>query len=553
SLALADTQSSNYKHTLTASLSGDMEVPSVQTPGKGEAMLHVSGDEREIHYKLKVNNLSSTVTGAHLHCAPKGQNGPVIVALNNPTMGSTSSMYSEGMITEAQITEAAKTCSPNIHTMSHLVQAVREGMIYVNVHTPQHPNGEVRGQVMIHDMNMTGTTSMNMPMQNNMHYGSSTMTMGSTTEMHNQYMNEVDGLLMKAAENTGVSKDSFANNLVASRFNSSDNVFLPSALALNFQKKQVTLPLYKGIGPNGKSVYYILTEAADFEVAKKLGLNYAPKLVYGRGTEGSQNVTLENGMMKFKGDVDFSPVRQLAPGPFPNTFPPVMAQPGAVGDAEYSPLVVLPSGMVLNAMIVANDTGVHDHLVSMDKAKGTIVFELLDGFENGQQYYFHLVTESSDPGAATIERGTYAPRLGKLPEFGNSATGGKSALLAFSPIANGETGAYNPERQGLNSTILDGQTYDPINVFPLDPDNNKRESNNYSPMWDAHINMWTPEAIAAGHRRRIKSFADLEQLVAKGYVKDIPANMGTPNSFAAGLKPSNAIINCPVIAQPVNI
>ncbi|MDQ3076881.1 MAG: CHRD domain-containing protein [bacterium] len=179
SLALAETQSSNYKHTLTASLSGDMEVPSVQTLGKGEAMFHVSGDEREIHYKLKVENLSSNVTGAHLHCSPQGQNGPVIVALNNPTMGSTSSMYSEGMITETQITEAAKTCSPNIHTMSHLVQAVREGMIYVNVHTVNFPNGEIRGQLSMSNTNLNVIPGNTPPP-----VASTTPTTGTSTMSH---------------------------------------------------------------------------------------------------------------------------------------------------------------------------------------------------------------------------------------------------------------------------------------------------------------------------------------------------------------------------------
>jgi hypothetical protein len=363
-------------------------------------------------------------------------------------------------------------------------------------------------------------------------------------------MEEADGLLTAAAQQTGVSKESFANNLVAERFTPEQNVFLPSALAIDFKQKTVTLPVYKGIGPSGAPTYYILTDASDFDVAKLLGLNFAPKLVYGRGSNGSQNVTIENGMIKFKGDVNFSPERKIAPGPFPNTFPPAVAQPGSVGDSQYSPLIVFPSGSVMNASIVANSTGVHDHLVSIDYAKGTVVFDLLDGFQGGAQFYFHIVTESNDMGAATIERGTYTPRLAHLPTFGKSMLTDKSALLAFSPVSNGETGANNPERQGLNSTILDGIAFDPINVFPLDPDNNKRYHNNYSPMWDAHISAWTDQAIQAGKRRQIKSFEDLQQLVADGYVIDFAGNSGEPNSFVAGLKPTKAIINCSVIAQP---
>ncbi|MEJ7740821.1 MAG: hypothetical protein WKF97_25670 [Chitinophagaceae bacterium] len=371
--------------------------------------------------------------------------------------------------------------------------------------------------------------------------------------MHDS-LKEVDELLATAAKQRNVSKEDFMKTLVdVTRFTSAQNVFMPSALEVDFKNKWVTLPVYKGIGPSGNPTYFIITEGADYKVAKMMGLNFAPKLVNGRGTTGSQQVTIKNGMIRFKGDVDFSPVRSLEPGIFPNTFPPAKAQPGSVGDAEYSPLIVLPSGSVMSASIVANSTGKHDHLVSIDYVKGTVVFELLDGFEGGEQFYYHLVTESSDMGAATIERGTYTPRLGKLPMFGKSMPNDKSALLGFAPTANGETGANNPERQGLNSTILDGNAFDPINVFPLDPDNNKQENNNYSPMWDAHIYVWTDAAIQAGKRRRVKSITDLKGLFTEGLVTNAPANTGDPNPFIAGLKPTRVIINCPVIAQPMNL
>lgn len=367
-------------------------------------------------------------------------------------------------------------------------------------------------------------------------------------------MKEANLLLTTAAQQTGVSKASLKNARVAVRFTPQDNVFFPSALAINFNPPQptVTLPMFKGIGPGGKPVYYIITESANFNVAKLLGVNFAPKLVFGRDTEGAQNVTLEDGLIKFAGDVDFSPERIVKPGPDPMTFPPSVAQPGAVGDAQYSPLIVLPSGSVLSASIIANSTGTHDHLVSIDYKKYTVVMELLDGFQGGAEFYYHLVTESSDKGAATIERGIYTPRLANLPEFGHDFPTDESALLGFAPLANGETGFGSPNRQGLNSTILDGNLADPINVFPIDPDNKKQYGNNYSPMWDAHIYMWTIQAIQAGKRTRVKSIEQLAQLVKEGSVTDIADNTGQPNAYIAGLKPTRVIINCPVMAQPVN-
>lgn len=374
----------------------------------------------------------------------------------------------------------------------------------------------------------------------------------TTTDTRSESRKEADALMQTAAQQRGMSTSDFAALLTdRSRFNAQQNVFFPSALAVNYTTKHVTLPLYKGIGPSGAATYFIITECADFDLARLMGVNYAPKLANGRGTAGVQNVTMESGMIKFKGEVDFSPVRTLAPGPFPMTFPPSVAIPGSVGDAEYSPLIIMPSGLAMSVSIVANASGTHDHLVSMDQAKGTVVFELLDGFENGKQFYYHLVTESSDMGAATIERGTYTPRLANLPAFGKSGVNDKSsALLGFAPCANGETGANNPERQGLNSTILDGNAFDPINVFPLDPQNDKKDDNNYSPMWDAHIYAWTDAAIAGGQRRQVKSMSQLQGLLSGGSVMNAPPNSGDPNPVAAGLKATGVIINCPVIAQP---
>lgn len=154
----------------------------------------------------------------------------------------------------------------------------------------------------------------------------------------NAALKEVNTLLETAAQQRNVSKEDFMKTLVdRGKFTAEQNVFFPSALAIDFKSKRVTLPLYKGIGPSGNPTYFIITEGADYEVAKMMGLNFAPKLVNGRGTAGSQQVTIENGMIKFKGDVDFSPVRSVTPGPFPMTFPPATAQPGSVGDGEYSP------------------------------------------------------------------------------------------------------------------------------------------------------------------------------------------------------------------------
>ena len=338
------------------------------------------------------------------------------------------------------------------------------------------------------------------------------------------------------------------------RFTAEQNVFLSSTIRLrNLEtpgRANATVPVFKGIGPDGRdNVWYIVTEAADYDVAKVMGVNFAPKLVFGRGTTGSQEVTLNRGRLKFRGAVDFRPERIVTAGNGPSAFPPAVAQPGAVADAEWSSLVVTPSGSVLNVAVVANATGEHDRLLSIDRRKGEATLQLLDGWQGGDRRYYHFVTDSSDPAAAAIEAGVYAPRLGNLPEAGESNVFDRSTRLGFSPTMNGETGLDNPERQGLNSTIVDGGA-DPVNVFPLDPDNDKRYFNNYSPMWDAHVSQWTEAAIAAGERRAITGFGDLRDLVERGLLQSFEGSTGIENGFVANLRATGIIINCPVIAQP---
>ena len=112
-----------------------------------------------------------------------------------------------------------------------------------------------------------------------------------------------------------------------------------------------------------------MTESSNQEQAERLGVNFAPKLANALGTAAVQNVRLVNAqtgrpsparpslksrgvVLEFDGTVDFSPERIVVPGP--TGFPPVQFQAGAVGDSNYSPLITLGDGVVLNASQVAN-------------------------------------------------------------------------------------------------------------------------------------------------------------------------------------------------------
>ena len=337
-----------------------------------------------------------------------------------------------------------------------------------------------------------------------------------------------------------------------SKFKESDHVFVHSALGVDFTYRQasVTLPLFRGLDPKGEPVYYILTDASDYEFARALGINYAPKLRKAVGSPGAQTATIKDGLITFKGNVDFSYVYKVVPGS-PDPFPPAVAEPGAVADADWSSIVVLPSGTVINAQIVHNKTGSHLRLKSIDLKRRTVTLSVLDGAQGGKQYFYHLVTDASASLPAVLEKGVYAPRLSMLPTFGKSEPTDNSALLAFSPNVNGISKLNSGQEQGFVASLVNGGI-DPINVFPLGPNNDdSSESNNYSPLWDAHITLWTPKAIQEGKVHRILSVEEQKQLIADGYLTSATGDASSPtNAFVGGLHPAGLIINCPVIAQP---
>jgi len=135
------------KRNFRAHLNGENEVPSVDTRARGETGFKVSKDGSSISYKLIVANIEN-VTQAHIHWAPAGENGPVVVWLypeGPPAQlieGRFSGILAEGVITEADL--VGQLAGEPLET---LLDLMRTGDVYVNVHTSQFPPGEVRGQI----------------------------------------------------------------------------------------------------------------------------------------------------------------------------------------------------------------------------------------------------------------------------------------------------------------------------------------------------------------------------------------------------------------------
>jgi CHRD domain len=139
---------SSYAQTTSsifhATLEGKQEVPPVDSDAKGLAIFRLSNDGTELDYKVIVANIED-VTAAHIHLAPKGENGSIVVFLFNPetpTDGRTNGVLAKGTITSADLVGPLEGA-----TLSELIDEMEAGNTYVNVHTAEHPGGEIRGQI----------------------------------------------------------------------------------------------------------------------------------------------------------------------------------------------------------------------------------------------------------------------------------------------------------------------------------------------------------------------------------------------------------------------
>jgi hypothetical protein len=111
----------NYK----ADLKSSEEVPPNDSPGKGTAEVMVDTDANKVTWKVNFEGLTGDPTAAHFHGpANMGENaGPVVDMSANIKEGSADATAEQ-------------------------IQMLQEGKAYINIHTAQYPDGEIRGQVL---------------------------------------------------------------------------------------------------------------------------------------------------------------------------------------------------------------------------------------------------------------------------------------------------------------------------------------------------------------------------------------------------------------------
>lgn len=113
----------------SANLMGEQSVPPVSTEAKGTGAFTLT--EQGLLFHTTVEGL--TVSNAHFHNAPIGENGSVVRGIMDD--------FANNTVSGIWKRTDAQTLSDDV--MADLIL----GNIYVNIHTADHPGGEIRGQL----------------------------------------------------------------------------------------------------------------------------------------------------------------------------------------------------------------------------------------------------------------------------------------------------------------------------------------------------------------------------------------------------------------------
>src|SRR2546422_263814 len=148
---------------LKARLRGLGEVPPVASAATGSFAGLISADGMSITYTLTYANLNAQVLVSHIHFAFPKENGGVVVFLCGPAAGApggppagfpsppacpdTTSGTVTGSVTAANVVGPNSQGITPGADFAKVVQAMREGAAYANVHSTRSPGGEIRGPI----------------------------------------------------------------------------------------------------------------------------------------------------------------------------------------------------------------------------------------------------------------------------------------------------------------------------------------------------------------------------------------------------------------------
>lgn len=142
-------------------------APGAPTPadsrGQGEAIFRVNSDGTNVDFRLIASNIDNVIM-SHIHCGPPGVNGPIRMWLY-PVIGPAGAPApsgagpQNGVLASGSFNPTGVICPASaVGSNMPLLDAMRAGLTYVNVHTNDgtdgvntgpgdFPGGEIRGQL----------------------------------------------------------------------------------------------------------------------------------------------------------------------------------------------------------------------------------------------------------------------------------------------------------------------------------------------------------------------------------------------------------------------
>ena len=129
----------------TAVLQGSESFPDpVTTDATGLAQFELSQDGQQLSFELTVSDIEDAFA-AHIHLGARGETGEIAVFLYVGDAVTLTGVLAQGTISDTEVVPSAAA------SLAELLELIRSGGTYVNVHTNAYPNGEIRGQIVTGD------------------------------------------------------------------------------------------------------------------------------------------------------------------------------------------------------------------------------------------------------------------------------------------------------------------------------------------------------------------------------------------------------------------
>jgi hypothetical protein len=146
---------------ITVHLVGYQETPAtINTPGSADFTAKIHADGTAVEYELTYRDLSSTVLQSHIHFGRPATTGGIVLFLctnlgNAPATvpapqacPETNPATITGTLTAANVIAlSAQGIDSGAAGFAEMLKAIRAGAAYVNVHTANHPSGEIRARL----------------------------------------------------------------------------------------------------------------------------------------------------------------------------------------------------------------------------------------------------------------------------------------------------------------------------------------------------------------------------------------------------------------------